>query len=157
MPLPSGFVVKNGSKIRSRISSVIPCPVSLTTMRTYSPGAMARARASCSSSTTESDAIDSTPPLGIASRALIARFTSTCSSGPGSIAASPVFGAPRVTSWISDAEQPAEQRMQPIERRGDLHRSDPRRLTPSDGEQLSRHLRGAACGVQHSIERLGVG
>ena len=31
VPFPGSFVVKNGSKMRSRISSGMPCPVSLTT------------------------------------------------------------------------------------------------------------------------------
>ncbi len=34
IPLPRGFVVKNGSKIRARVSGSIPQPVSLTDRQT---------------------------------------------------------------------------------------------------------------------------
>ena len=38
VPLPGSFVVKNGSKIWLMISAVMPVPVSLTSIITYSPG-----------------------------------------------------------------------------------------------------------------------
>ena len=37
VPLPTGLVVKNGSNARSSTSAVMPQPVSVTLMRTYSP------------------------------------------------------------------------------------------------------------------------
>ena len=37
MPLTSGLVVKNGSKIRSRCSGAIPVPVSINSTWTMSP------------------------------------------------------------------------------------------------------------------------
>ena len=40
VPLPTGLVVKNGSKARSRTSSVMPQPVSVTEIRRYSPARM---------------------------------------------------------------------------------------------------------------------
>ena len=66
VPLPSSLVVKKGSKICALVSASMPEPVSETIRRTVS------ARASV--------AIVSRPPVSIASRALIARFITTCSS-----------------------------------------------------------------------------
>ncbi len=42
MPSPTSFVVKNGSKIRSRMSSGIPGPSSEISMTTQSPSARVR-------------------------------------------------------------------------------------------------------------------
>ena len=70
VPLPASLVVKNGSKIRSRIVSGIPVPVSETL-----------SHAACSS---RPAAIDSAPPSGIASIAFTARFMMTCSICPRS-------------------------------------------------------------------------
>ena len=66
VPSPTSLVVKKGSKMRSSTPGSIPVPVSLTARRTYSP--------------TVPVSIASVPPDGIASRALIARLTTTCSS-----------------------------------------------------------------------------
>jgi hypothetical protein len=38
VPRPRAFVVKNGSKMRRRVSSSMPQPVSATAMTTYEPG-----------------------------------------------------------------------------------------------------------------------
>ena len=40
VPLPTGLVVKKGSNARSITSVVMPQPVSVTLMRTYSPARM---------------------------------------------------------------------------------------------------------------------
>ncbi len=38
LPVPTGLVVKNGSKTLRRVAASMPCRVSLTTMRAWSPG-----------------------------------------------------------------------------------------------------------------------
>jgi len=80
-PLPPPFVVKNGSKIFSITSGGMPLPVSETSSSTYSPGLNPCSRNLwLSGSVTFAVRIESLPPSGIASRALTARFTITCSS-----------------------------------------------------------------------------
>ena len=89
VPLPCAFVVKNGSKIRARVASSIPTPVSLTTMATRLGAAPGRSR----SVRTALVAIISRPPSGIASRALTARLRITCSSWPGSARTNGIAGS----------------------------------------------------------------
>ena len=48
LPAPKGLVVKNGSKIRARISGGMPAPVSLTLIRTWSPGGTPPGAGRCS-------------------------------------------------------------------------------------------------------------
>ncbi len=96
VPWPSGLVVKNGSKIRSRVAASIPIPVSLTASRTCGPGRTPTcSRANASSSSTLAVSMVTRPPRGMASRALTTRFMTTCSSWPGS--ASTPLPAPRET------------------------------------------------------------
>ena len=85
MPLPTSFVVKNGSKARATTSGGMPVPVSLTVTRTYSPGA--RPAGCWPSATTLPVAMTSRPPSGIASRALTTRFNSADSKRALSIRA----------------------------------------------------------------------
>ena len=82
VPLPISLVVKNGSKIFSISSGGMPWPVSRTSISTWSPaGVPPRPSAEAGpGSVTFSVRIISLPPSGIASRALTARFTITCSN-----------------------------------------------------------------------------
>ena len=72
----SPLVEKNGSKMRRRISSDMPTPVSLTVRATVSPGPFVVA-------------IESSPPVGIASTAFRTRFVSISVSAAGR----PLIGA----------------------------------------------------------------
>ena len=84
MPLPGSLVVKNGSIACLSTSGLMPCPVSLTVSTTYSPGwAFAMRPATSASSVTWRVSIVSIPPLGMASRALIARLMIALSMSPG--------------------------------------------------------------------------
>ena len=79
MPLPMPLVVKNGSKIFAITSGLMPVPVSEISSNTYSPGVKPAAGLMrwLSRSVTFCVRIVSLPPLGIASRALRARFRMT--------------------------------------------------------------------------------
>ncbi len=70
VPRPAGFVVTQGSNTRGSTSAGMPAPVSLTVNRTPSVARDA--------------AISSCPPRGIASSALLTRFSSASSSWTGS-------------------------------------------------------------------------
>ena len=85
VPLPASLVVKNGSKMRSRIASGMPSPVSSTVSHTCSPSS-APVR------------MVSVPPSGIASEALTARFISTCWSWPRSALTGRASGASSISS-----------------------------------------------------------
>ena len=87
LPFPIAFVVKNGSNTLARTSSLIPVPVSLTATITYSPDKCSGRRGS--PAPTFSLEIVRMPPVGIASRALIARFRTASSSWPGSAIVAP--------------------------------------------------------------------
>ncbi|MNV07651.1 hypothetical protein D3C71_980940 [compost metagenome] len=78
VPLPIGLVVKNGSKTRSTTSGGMPVPESETDTTAYSPAGMVGTSPSAAK-TCEVRRINS-PPSGIASRALIARFSSALSN-----------------------------------------------------------------------------
>src|SRR5512132_780057 len=82
VPLPTGLVVKKGSKARSRTSAVIPQPVSETLIFTYSPAWMSPT--AFAAIVTFSVAMRIAPWPSIASRALTARFTIAFSSWWGS-------------------------------------------------------------------------
>ena len=80
MPLPCSFVVKNGSNRCCLTYALMPMPLSLTINWTYSPGtSVGFFQTSASVMIALPVSIVSLPPVGIASRALIARLTSTCS------------------------------------------------------------------------------
>jgi len=91
--LPTGLVVKNGSKIRARISDGTPGPVSSTSIRTR-PAARRERTVNCP------------PESPIAWNALVIRFRSTCWIWPGSPA---VYGRPGARSramrifWVTPA------------------------------------------------------
>ncbi|MNC97666.1 hypothetical protein D3C83_153920 [compost metagenome] len=66
MPCPGAFVVKKGSKILSMFSAAMPLPSSVIVVITCSPSSR--------------DSMRISPPSREASRALLSRFTKTCSS-----------------------------------------------------------------------------
>ena len=85
LPSPTSLVVKNGSTACASTSDDIPVPLSVTASTTYSPGPGPSTPASGSRSRVAFDtSIASRPPLGMASRALTARFRMALSSWPGS-------------------------------------------------------------------------
>ncbi len=85
VPLVLSLVVKNGSKMRSRVARSMPMPVSDTESITYWPGATPTCSAAHSSPrVTLAVSMVRLPPFGIASRAFTTRLTSTCSSWPAS-------------------------------------------------------------------------
>src|SRR3990172_2025346 len=102
VPFPGGLVVKNGSKTRDRIFTSIPHPVSLTRNVTYFPGLPTGCKdTDLSSMSRFAVSIVSFPPPGIASRALTARLTTTCSICPGSAFTLPNDSAENVVSSMS--------------------------------------------------------
>src|SRR5574341_215077 len=99
VPLPTSFVVKNGSNMWAWTSGVIPAPVSLTASIACGPaGASGWAATKASSSSTFAVSSRSRPPCGIASRALTARLTTICSIWAGSAVTRPRSGSSAVTS-----------------------------------------------------------
>ncbi len=80
VPCPSGLVVKNGSNVHSSVSGVMPAPVSEADRRTYSPGRRSLPSQAAASSTSLEQASVNLPSPRIASRALMARFSSAFSS-----------------------------------------------------------------------------
>ena len=89
-PCPSGFVVKKGSKIREIVASSIPVPVSVTRIRTNGPISNVASGLSTSVCFRFWTLIVNVPPFSIASRALTARLTITCSSWTGSTRTQPL-------------------------------------------------------------------
>src|SRR6266545_475198 len=80
VPFPTGFVVKNGSKARCRVASSIPSPVSSTARHTNSDADPGPSTSRCASLIQlQLVSSRSTPPSGIASRALFTRFSRICS------------------------------------------------------------------------------
>ena len=74
------------SGARAAVAVSMPTPVSAIDSRTYGPGSVSGSLAASRWPIRTLDVVMvRRPPLGIASRALIARFTSTCSSCPGSM------------------------------------------------------------------------
>ena len=80
VPMPIDLVVKNGSKALAMTSGVMPVPVSDTHRDTYWPGGRSRSRAVRSSSQRLAVSMVIWPPSGMASRALMQRFSSAFSS-----------------------------------------------------------------------------
>ena len=72
VPTPTGLVVKNGSKMRERISGGIPAPVSLTSTITWS----------CTERSFTRISLRSGCPAGMACAALISRLRNTCPKRP---------------------------------------------------------------------------
>jgi hypothetical protein len=78
-------VVKNGSKMRARVSALIPLPVSDTSITTYSPlGSPSSRYVDASSSalavTRRVETVITPPAPASASAALVTRFMTTCRS-----------------------------------------------------------------------------
>ena len=85
VPLPCSFVVKNGSKRRPLTSSPMPTPVSRTLKQTSGPmGRSGRVSKNSSGGLVISVSRKTVPPSGMASRAFMARFNTTCSICPES-------------------------------------------------------------------------
>ncbi len=110
VPRPGSFVVKKGSKRCDITSGAHPASRVVD-------GERARARPEAEPGCAVTNVWSSTsgavsrirlPPWGMASRALTARFTITCSSCPGSADTRPAAGSSRRSSWTSSADQAAE-------------------------------------------------
>src|SRR5437879_4518637 len=98
--------------MRAFVSSSIPVPESVIANITYRPaGTVVRSRPWVSAISTSAASMVSLPPVGIASRALTARLTITCSSFPGPALTCPRPGAG--TDWSSTPS--------PTRRRSILH------------------------------------
>ena len=80
MPLPTSFVVKNGSKARACTSGGMPGPVSPTSTTIASPSTLVAMRRTC-------------PCPSIASMALSMRFVHTWFRSPGSLSMRGASGA----------------------------------------------------------------
>ena len=102
VPLPTSFVVKNGSNTRSTVALSIPVPVSVTATKTYWPEGTGSASAAIYSSSNQvlPVSIVSRPPPGIASRALTARLRIACSSSEASAKALHRPALPTISSRI---------------------------------------------------------
>ena len=85
MPSPSGLVVKKGSNARAATSGAMPSPVSLTQIETYWPGSRSWVLAVRASIQRLPVSTVSRPPFGMASRALMHRFSTAFSSWCASI------------------------------------------------------------------------
>jgi hypothetical protein len=82
VPSPGGLVVKNGSTARAMVAASMPEPVSLTATRRYLPGSRSPVFLAM---VTGLDSMVTSPPAGVASRALTTRFSSAASNWPESI------------------------------------------------------------------------
>lgn len=78
--MPIGLVVKKGLKARATTSSGIPIPLSLTHRLTYCPGGSSRSWAALRSRHLLQVSTIGHPLSGMASRALMQRFSSALSS-----------------------------------------------------------------------------
>ena len=134
--LAASLVVKNGSKARSRTSSGMPAPSSATVIRTPP--------ASTSPAGRPLTAIASVPPSGIASRALTARLTSTCSSWARSTwtgtSPGPTVSRSAMRSLSVRSQQALEVADERAPTSSDLWLDD---LAAAEHEQLARERRGA--------------
>ena len=98
MPSPTGFVVKNGSKIRFLTASSMPRPVSRTAMAAYGPTAMPKSVASEASRVRRPVVRVSVPRPSIASAPLMHRFTIAWPSCAGSASITRSAPPPRRSS-----------------------------------------------------------
>ena len=154
MPWPGGLVVKNGSKARALVSAFMPVPVSVTASSTYGPATTTNGSPSTDRvSSTLAVSIVSSPPSRIASRALTARFISTCSS----CAASALTGhrsSDRIRPQLDVlANQPREQLLDVIDDLVDVEQRRLQHLLPAERQQLPGQRRGAVAGL---LDLLGI-
>ena len=139
----SALVVKNGRKTRSRISSSMPRPVSLTLSSSIP---CADAIASGWSPLASSSSIDSRPPSGIASWALTARLTSTCSSWARSASTHGVAGGRAERDLDLHADRAFEHREQAADEVGKVERLGTDDAWAPEREQLLGQCRGTVSG-----------
>ena len=124
--LPRSFVVKNGSKMRVFVSSLIPAPLSRTSNRAYRPAATPMPSTTLGVVDLHLIGLDGMrPPRGIASRALTTRFTTTCPSCPLSAQMAPTLIGQVTTSSTS---APISRRMSPISSLHDRAQIERRRI-----------------------------
>ena len=142
-PCAGPFVVKNGSNAWLRVASSIPMPVSSTSIVTYDPGATSRIAAAAKSSVVSPVRIVSVPPRSIASRELIARFTSTCSIWLASATTSATSDVATQLDAHRAAQHAHEQPLDAGDDLIDVEQAGRAHLLPAEDQQLTRE-RGAA-------------
>ena len=98
--------------------------------------------------------IVSVPPSGIASRALTARFSSTCSICPGSAFTLPQIVAGQDHELDVFTQQPLEHPLQAEDDGGQVDHRRLEHLLAAQGEQLARERRGAVSG-QADLRQVG--
>ena len=150
MPLPGPLVVKNGSVALASVASSMPQPVSLTLIRTYWPGFRPSSESIRAERRRPSRAMVSWPPSGMASRALMVRFSRASSSW---LASARIGGRP-VGKLFADLHQGAERALQqvlhPAHQLGDIDHLRLQLLPAGEGEQALGQRR-APFGAQHGV------
>ena len=158
VPRPVSFVVKNGSKTRSRVAASMPTPVSVTATRTCGPTpAPSLWAAKPSSRSTFAVSIVSRPPFGIASRAFTARFMSTCSSWPRSARTPARLGGDARLEGDVLSDEPSEHPLNVFHERAGVEHGRLEDLAPAEGEELLREARGAARREEDLLNLLAAG
>ncbi len=99
-------------------------------------------------------AMRSSPPSGIASRALAARLSSTCSIWPRSATIHFGSGDGSTTRAMSDAQQAAEHRLHRADRFVEVEGGRQQHALAAEGEQLTGQPGGAAAGGEDLLEVL---
>ena len=138
VPLPSGLVVKNGSKICACTSGDIPVPVSVTAMLDHEPVASAMARV----------LIRNSPPRGMASRALIARLRSACSTWPRSAWTGGTAGSSEVINVTCSPSRRLAIEDRSVMSALTSKTESSRGALAAEGEELARQRGGAIDGLQ---------
>ena len=157
VPLPTPFVVKNGSKMRAFVSASMPRPVSRIVERheraRLDLGAVSRGLLGGDGRRSPSRSSACRRP-GIASRALTTRFRITCSSCPGSAftRASPEpYARDELDVLADEAAQHAVHVADDLVEVEDLRLQH---LLAAEGEQLARERRARAarpCSISFDV------
>ena len=137
LPLPTSLVVKNGSNMRSSTSARMPGPVSATESSTKPPAKPWRQLAHTAPARRAArTATRQPPPPPIASRALIARLSSTWSSCTGSTSTARTC-AVELGAQLERRRQRAAQQLQRLAHRcGRASSARRAALAAAEGEHL---------------------
>ncbi len=156
----SSLVVKKGSKSRAFTSSLIPQPLSLREIVTYSPAGRSvpvGSRSAAGPTSRVEVSIVRRPPLRIASRALTARFTNDLRELAGiDFDVGAFFQMMQVTNDRDVvAEEPEERTLEVGDEAVDLEHGGLERLATAEGEELVGERGGAAGGVADFLDLVG--
>ena len=152
VPLPTSLVVKNGSKMRDLTSADIPLPVSVNASMTWTRAGIPDECAVGFVQVGRWVSMVNDPPRGMASRALTARFMSTCPNWPGSTLTRPIAGSRDGAEHDILAEQASQHPLRVLDHDVEVEHLGLQHGATAEGEELAGEGGGAGARLHDGFD-----